>query len=64
MVDGLDGPFFHAMLRVDQDNETEHELAPTHPLRVAELTVREMPYKRSTATTDHALASCFNADMI
>ena len=46
MVDGLNGPFSHAMLRVDQDNETEHELAQTHPHRVAEVIVWDLPWKR------------------
>ncbi len=46
MVDGLTGPILRVINHVDQDNETEHELAPTHPPRVAELTVRDLPWKR------------------
>ena len=34
MVSGLNGPVPHAMLLVDQENETEQEPAAAHPLRV------------------------------
>lgn len=39
MVDGQIGPTPRVMLNVDQENRTGHELVPTHPHQVAELTV-------------------------
>lgn len=54
MVYGLTGPIPRVMLNVDQDSKTEHELAPTHPPQVVELTARDLTLKRLIATTDHA----------
>ena len=54
MVSGLNGPASHAMLLVDQENETEQEPAAAHPHRAEELTAQELPWKLLIVTMDPA----------
>ena len=46
MVNGRIGPIFHAVFLADMDNETAHELAPTHPPREEEKIAQELVSKR------------------
>lgn len=54
MVSGLNGPVPHAMLLVDQENETEQEHAAVQPPLAAELTAQELPWKLWIVTMDPA----------